>query len=180
MRRLLRAAARLYPRAWRDRYGEEFDALIDDVTPRWRDVVSIVTGALIMQITRLASVPVALAVAGAVVGATVSLAMPPVYASSTHVLIQVPPGAADEAGARAERIRTAIDAALQVTAFDKSAIAVDLRGEPGREPVLMEVSASAASATAAQLAAVKAVGSLIDANTGQLVFDLNDVFDLSA
>src|SRR3974377_19659 len=33
MKRLLRAAARLYPRAWRERHGEEFDALIDDLTP---------------------------------------------------------------------------------------------------------------------------------------------------
>ena len=31
MKWLLRAAARFYPRAWRDRYGEEFDVLIDDL-----------------------------------------------------------------------------------------------------------------------------------------------------
>ena len=57
MKLLLRAAARLYPRAWRDRYGEEFDALIDDLTPRWRHVFNIVVGALIMQISRFALIP---------------------------------------------------------------------------------------------------------------------------
>ena len=38
MKWLLRAVARLYPRAWRDRYGEEFDILIDELPPRWRHV----------------------------------------------------------------------------------------------------------------------------------------------
>jgi hypothetical protein len=163
MKLLLRAAARLYPRAWRDRYGAEFDALIDEVTPRWRHLVNVVVGALIMQISRLALVPVATAVLGAVVGATISLAMRPVYASSSYVLVQVP-GTAADAGDRGQRIRTAIEAALQETAFDKKAVAVTLRGEPGRDPVVLEVSASADSAGAAQQAAVKAVGSVIDAN----------------
>jgi hypothetical protein len=163
MKRLLRAAARLYPRVWRDRYGEEFDALLDDVTPRGRDVLNIVVGALIMQISRLALVPVAMAVAGAIAGAALSLAMPPAFASSSYVLVGVP-GTAADAGERGQRIRTAIEAALQVTAFDKKVIAVTRRGEPGREPVLLEVSASADSAQAAQQAAAKAVGSVIAAN----------------
>jgi hypothetical protein len=33
MRRLLRLAAWLYPPAWRDRYGAEFEALLDDAGP---------------------------------------------------------------------------------------------------------------------------------------------------
>jgi hypothetical protein len=163
MKPLLRLAARFYPRAWRDRYGAEFDALIDDMTPRWRHVVNIVVGALIMQMSRLALFPVAMAVVGAIAGAAVSLAMPPVYASSSWVLVQAP-GAAADAGDRGQRIRTAIDAALQETAFDKKAIAVTLRGEPGRDPVLLEVSASAGSARAAQQATEKAMGRIIDAN----------------
>ena len=133
MKPLLRAAACLYPRAWRDRYAREFDALIDDLTPRWRDLFNIVVGALIMQISRLALVPVALAVSGAIGGAAISLAMPPVYASSSLVLVQAPDTAAD-AGARGQRIRTSIEAALQRTAFDKKAISVTLRGEPGATP----------------------------------------------
>jgi hypothetical protein len=38
MRRLLKWASRLYPKDWRNRYGDEFDALLDDAKPQWRDV----------------------------------------------------------------------------------------------------------------------------------------------
>ena len=163
MKRLLRVAARLYPRVWRERYGEEFDVLIDDLTPRWRHVFNIIAGALIMQISRLTLVPVAMAIVGAVVGAARSLAMPPLYASSSWVLVQAP-GTASDAGDRGQRIRTAIEAALQETGFDKNAIAVRRRGEPGRDPVLLEVSASADSAREAQQATAMATGKIIEAN----------------
>ena len=33
MRRWILLAANLYPRAWRVRYGEEFQALLEDVDP---------------------------------------------------------------------------------------------------------------------------------------------------
>ena len=160
MKRLLRVAARLYPRAWRVRYGEEFDALIDEMRPRWRDVVNTVVGALMMQISRLTLLPVATAIIGAVAGAAISLAMPPVYASSSWVLVQ-------SAGTPVEhdqRIRSAIDAALQETAFDKTAIAVKLHGEPELAPALLEVSGSADSARAAQQATERAMGKIIEAN----------------
>jgi hypothetical protein len=162
MKGLLRAAARLYPRAWRDRHGEEFDALIDDLTPRWWYVVDIAVGALIMQISRLALVPIALAVGGAIAGAAISVAMPPVYASSSWVLVQTAGGTAD-ASERGQRVQTAIEAALHETAFDQRAVAVTQRGEPGRDPMLLEVSASADSTQAAQQTAVKATNSIIEA-----------------
>ena len=160
MKRLLRVAARLYPRAWRDRYGEEFDALIDDMRPRWRDVVNTLVGALIMQISRLALVPVAAAALGAIVGVAITLAMPPVYASSSWVLVQSGGTSAE----RGQRIRSAIDAAFQETAFDKNAITLRLHGEPEFDPVLVEVSASADSARAAQQATERAMGRMIEAN----------------
>ena len=31
MRLVIRFAAKLYPRSWRERYGAEFDALLDDI-----------------------------------------------------------------------------------------------------------------------------------------------------
>lgn len=52
MKRILRFLARLYPSSWRHRYGAEFDALLDDVTPTLRDGVDILMGALEMQITK--------------------------------------------------------------------------------------------------------------------------------
>ena len=36
MKRLISLVARLYPRSWRAEFGEEFDAVLDDVKPRWR------------------------------------------------------------------------------------------------------------------------------------------------
>jgi hypothetical protein len=164
MRPLLRAAARLYPRAWRARYGEEFDALIDDLTPRWRDVLNIVFGALIVQISRPAALPVAIALGGAILGAAVSLAMPPVYASSARVLVLMPGRPSDDSE-RALPIREAVEAVLQEAAVDRRVFTVtSLRGKPGRTVPVVDVSASGGSASAAKDAAEKAVGAIIKAN----------------
>lgn len=162
MKRLLRAAVRVYPRAWRDRYGDEFDALIDDLTPRWRHIVDVLVGALIMQVSRVALVPVALVVVGALAGVVVSLMLPPVYASSSVVLVQSP-GAGD-GGAPAARILSAIEAAVQETPLDKRAVYFTLREDVGPDVALVDVSASAGSALAARKSAEQAVGALITAN----------------
>src|SRR6266516_6713337 len=49
MRRLVRWAARLYPQAWRHRYGSEFEALLEDLAPSWRDVSEVVGRALTLR-----------------------------------------------------------------------------------------------------------------------------------
>jgi hypothetical protein len=115
---------------------------------------------MIMQISRLALVPIATAALGAVVGVSVSLTMPPVYASSSWVLVQSGGTSAE----RGQRIRSAIDAALHETAFDEEAITLRLHGEPEFDPVLLEVSVSADSARAAQQATERAMGRMIEAN----------------
>jgi len=46
MRKLTRWAARLYPRAWRNRYGPEFDALLEDIAPSWTDAWDVTGRAL--------------------------------------------------------------------------------------------------------------------------------------
>lgn len=43
--RLARALLRLYPRAWRERYGDEFLGLIDETGLTWRSAVNVVAGA---------------------------------------------------------------------------------------------------------------------------------------
>src|SRR5262245_39871113 len=43
--RIARALLRLYPRAWRERYGDEFLALIADVGLTWREVVDVIGAA---------------------------------------------------------------------------------------------------------------------------------------
>jgi hypothetical protein len=109
MRRLIRIAARWYPVWWRRRYGNEFDALLDDVTPGWRDVVDVFAGAITMQIKTL-GMPVALALVGAAIGAVVATRLPPLYASTATIQFT----SADPAGnaGTLERLRHSLDTAL--------------------------------------------------------------------
>jgi hypothetical protein len=52
MKRLIRLATRIYPRAWRERYGEEFLALIDDAGIDGHTVMNVVSSAVRMQVVR--------------------------------------------------------------------------------------------------------------------------------
>ncbi|HWF48414.1 MAG TPA: hypothetical protein VG168_15510 [Bryobacteraceae bacterium] len=54
MKRLIYVFANLYPRWWRDRYGAEFDALIEDEAASLGAAVDVLTEALLMQIRTLA------------------------------------------------------------------------------------------------------------------------------
>ena len=47
----IRFIARLYPRSWRQRYGAELDALIEDTGPGWRVAMDLARGAAIMHVT---------------------------------------------------------------------------------------------------------------------------------
>jgi hypothetical protein len=49
-KQIIRWVARLYPRPWRDRYGEEFDALLDDAPAGASAAIDILLGAIRMQI----------------------------------------------------------------------------------------------------------------------------------
>ena len=90
MRRWILLAANLYPRAWRERYGEEFQALLEDVNPGWRELADVLGGALKMQIakgTTYLKIIAALAVAGMIVAAAASFAVPRRYVSSAALRI---------------------------------------------------------------------------------------------
>jgi len=69
MRQLIRWTARLYPAPWRGRYGEELDALLEDIQPQWEDLFNVLLGALRMQMTTWNSLKIvsAVALAGALV-----------------------------------------------------------------------------------------------------------------
>jgi hypothetical protein len=165
MKRLLRAAARLYPRAWRDRYGEEFDALVDDLRPQWRDVPNVLMGALLMHISRppLLTLAAALVIVGAIAGAAVSLTRPAVYASGSQVQVTVPDATAS-GDARAQRIRQVMNAALDIAALDNKHITVTVRENPDRNPTMLDVVASGDSPQAARGAAEKALNAVVTAN----------------
>jgi hypothetical protein len=83
MRTLLQWAARLYPPVWRERYGGEFDSLLDDVNPRWTDVADVCRGGLEMQLLRgrTALVVIAFGIAGAILAGAAVAARAEVFAS---------------------------------------------------------------------------------------------------
>ena len=70
MKRSIQLAANLYPHPWRERYSVEFDALLEDINPGWREFADILRGALTMQMTNATTylkLAGGLAVAGAIV-----------------------------------------------------------------------------------------------------------------
>lgn len=50
MTNIVRFACKLYPRAWRARYGAEFEALLEDTGSGWRIALDVFTGGILMQI----------------------------------------------------------------------------------------------------------------------------------
>jgi hypothetical protein len=52
MSRVIRLAAKLYPAPWRDRYGPEFEALLDDAGITGRIAFDVLAGAIQMQMQR--------------------------------------------------------------------------------------------------------------------------------
>ena len=70
MKRLIRLMAKLYPEAWRERYGEEFEALLDEVGVTGRIAVDVLKGAILMQIQRWMKIGIM-----ALLGASIVVAM---------------------------------------------------------------------------------------------------------
>jgi capsular polysaccharide biosynthesis protein len=85
MKRLIPFLASLYPRSWRERYGAEFAALLEEVNPDWRALLDILKTALEMQMMtwNFGKILLAAGVAGALVAAGISFAVPKQYASQT-------------------------------------------------------------------------------------------------
>ena len=84
MRQLIRWTARLYPAVWRERYGGELDALIEDIQPQWEDLFNVLLGALRMQVTTWNSLKVVAAVtlAGALLAGVFALLTQERYVST--------------------------------------------------------------------------------------------------
>src|ERR1700719_1952772 len=75
--RWIRWVARLYPTAWRKRYGAEFDIFLEDASLGWRDLWDVWCGALKMHIERWSfrKLAIACGLAGAMLGAGVAFRM---------------------------------------------------------------------------------------------------------
>src|SRR5215469_15417728 len=89
MRRWIRLIARLYPTRWRHRYGAEFDALLEDETPTWRNAVDVAWGALEMHMNTWSFPKLAIvcATAGAILGAALAIHMPDKYVSEAVIRV---------------------------------------------------------------------------------------------
>ncbi len=89
MKRLLKLLARLYPSSWRNRYGAEYEALLDDATPRPRDAFDVFLGALKMQMTTWSLVRITLATClfGILAALVLSFSLPPRYVAQTLITV---------------------------------------------------------------------------------------------
>ncbi|HEY6340816.1 MAG TPA: hypothetical protein VIY49_04930 [Bryobacteraceae bacterium] len=91
MKRLLHFLARLYPRSWRERYGTEFAALLDDARPRWFDIFDLLKGGLAMRVmrSRISVMAAIFALAGGMAALGVSYAMPKTWLSRAAIDVVV-------------------------------------------------------------------------------------------
>lgn len=93
MKRLTKFLVHLYPRRWRDRYGEELETLLEDVGHIWPHYPDIILEALRMRFQllnwRFAG---AFALAGLVLAVGFVLLAPPQYVSSAELEFVAQPG----------------------------------------------------------------------------------------
>ena len=93
MRRWIVLLAKCYPRTWRERYGVEFDALMEDVEPDWREFADVLGGAVKLQMqseTAYLKLIGATAVLGVIASAGLSLVAPGRYVSSAVLRVNPP------------------------------------------------------------------------------------------
>ena len=114
MRRLIRAAALLYPRPWRKRYGRELDVLLDDVEPDLATLCDVLLGAMAMHLKTTHLIPVGAAILGATCGVWLATLGPDVYVSSAVVRLQ-PAEARDLESREPREVRLAVEGALGST-----------------------------------------------------------------
>jgi hypothetical protein len=83
---------RLYPATWRARYGEEFEALLEDSSPGWPATFDLLKGAIQMQFSLPAFPKLALLLSttGLLIGLLVSALLTPIYISSTELQMTIP------------------------------------------------------------------------------------------
>ena len=99
MNRLCRLAVRLYPSWWRQRYETEFEALLDEMKPGWRDILN--------------------------VGGIVAMRTPEVFASSATILLKR--DGANLSAVTPQELHVSLDKALGAANGKKEATLVTMR-----------------------------------------------------
>jgi uncharacterized protein involved in exopolysaccharide biosynthesis len=81
---------RLYPAAWRRRYEVEFGALLEDITPSWKDAFDVLKGALQMHFanSRTLRFATAFGLLGAIVAGLTAFALPDRFVATGTMTVQ--------------------------------------------------------------------------------------------
>src|SRR5579864_6899656 len=103
MNGILKRLILLYPKTWRNRYQNEFEALLDDVPTSWRTLLNVFGGAIKMQMKIWSSWKsvAAFAIAGMLVAIAFSFTVPDRYVSTA--VIKIENGGMEGVGAVVER-----------------------------------------------------------------------------
>lgn len=90
MNRMSNVLVRMYPAAWRQRYGEEFSALVEETPPGWRNHWDLAKGLFRMHMSTpsFPKLAVLLGVAGLLGGSAASFLVAPQYASSATLVFE--------------------------------------------------------------------------------------------
>jgi hypothetical protein len=90
MKNLARYLIRLYPATWRERYGEEFEALLDDSASGWPVIFDLLKGAIRMQLSlpTLPKLALMLSLAGLAAGLAISFMVTPRYVSEAGMAFE--------------------------------------------------------------------------------------------
>jgi len=127
MKRIAKLLARFYPAAWRERYGEEFQGLIEDKKLGASDLLDVFCGGLKMQVTSQSFVRIILpcALAGATAGLCTSF-IHPTYTSKT-LIVQSGLTPADDATPANQAAEQAELASVVSAAYERDALASIIR-----------------------------------------------------
>ena len=87
MKNALQSLISLYPKTWRNRYENEFKALLDDVSPTWRTFFNVLGGALKMQLKIWSpwKIIAAFALVGVLGSAVFTMTIPERYVSTAVI-----------------------------------------------------------------------------------------------
>jgi len=91
MRHVVRFLIRLYPANWRERYGEEFEALLEDSPVSFSGIFDLVKGAMKMRLSvpSFPKLALLLSVTGLVAGLLISFLVTPRYVSTATMRLSV-------------------------------------------------------------------------------------------
>lgn len=117
-----RLAIRLYPRSWRERYGQEFEALLDDMPSSMRTTFDILKGALRMHLS--ASGPIRFLVIAAILGTTAgvlpSFLLEKNYASDISIRVFKAPNTRETSPkAAGDYVKKVLDTALNNASLER-------------------------------------------------------------